>query len=69
MVTFLAVYNTYNTLTPKGEHWGWFSSNTAFFEVERGYAVIMMFSFGYLIFDEIAIRFFYTDPWADKMTS
>lgn len=37
-------------------------------EVQRNYAIAMMFSLGYLIFDEITIRFIWHDPYANKMT-
>lgn len=38
------------------------------FDSNRGYAIILLLSLSYLIFDELVIRLFWHDPWADKMT-
>lgn len=68
VLTVFAVYNTITIQTPEGENFGWFKSNVTFFEVQRNYGLIMAFSVGYLIFDELAIAFLWHDNTANKMT-
>lgn len=68
VLTVFAVFNTITIQSPEGEYFGWFKSNVTLFEVQRNYGLIMAFSVGYLLFDEMAIAFLWNDNKRNKMT-
>lgn len=54
--------------SPDGQYFGWFHSNITFFDVQPVYGYLMCVSLSYLLFDEIAMRTMWANPWADKLT-
>lgn len=67
-VSVFAIVNLVTIKSPDGKYFGWVHSNITFFEPQPAHGYVMSISLGYLIFDEIAMRTLWANPWVDKLT-
>lgn len=69
IVVYLSVQNTVSIKTPTGHQFGWFHSNIVQLSPNRSYEILIGIAIGYMLYDELCMRFVFKNYYADKITA